>query len=474
MANQDRYLQMYRGRWRYWRRVPKAVQDLDTRGVVQVSLGTSDKTKARIRRDAQEEADNLYWAALQTGGDPEKAADRYDAAKARAKALGVTFRSLDELIAEAPIDELVKRINMLDGKTGVQKTHEAEAVLGAVPQKRMKISDAYEEFIQKCCTEALAGKSVKQVKSYKKIKLRAVNNFIKLNGDLYLDKITPEHGQVVYDWWAKRVAGDDGPKVSANSANRDLGDLRRIYRDVSKRLGNAQSPNPFADLTFRESKRQKKKRPPFPEIWIREKLLVADGYTKEPGVKRSQGINREALKIFLTVIGTGCRPSEICNIRPGRIHMTDNLPKIVGNSVVGEIPYLEIEFEEDREIKTETSIRNIPLVGIAYEAMKRSPNGFPRYKDKEDNFSQIMRKHLLKRGLFPTEDHKIYSARHSFEDRMKKLGIDSEMRVLLMGHGIDREEYGVGGDMELRYQIMAKVDRPYDPKLLDVLDGRLR
>ncbi|WP_395175477.1 DUF6538 domain-containing protein [Roseibium alexandrii] len=150
MANQDRYLQMYRGRWRYWRRVPKAVQDLDTRGVVQVSLGTSDKTKARIRRDAQEEADNLYWAALQTGGDPEKAADRYDAAKARAKALGVTFRSLDELIAEAPIDELVKRINMLDGKTGVQKTHEAEAVLGAVPQKRMKISDAYEEFIQKC------------------------------------------------------------------------------------------------------------------------------------------------------------------------------------------------------------------------------------------------------------------------------------------------------------------------------------
>jgi len=474
MARDDRYLQLFRGRWRYFRRVPKSVAHIDDRGIVQVALGTDDKALARIRRDAQEEADNLYWSTLQTGGDQKQAAERYDVAKARAKALGVTFRSLDELVAEAPIEEFVERMALLSGKAGGRLKRDAEAVLGAVPEQRMRMSEAYEEFIEKCCTEALTGKSVKQVKAYKKVKLRAVSNFIKLNGDLYLDEVTADHGRVVYDWWARRVAGEDGPKMSANSANRDLGDLRRIYREVSKRLGSSSGPNPFADLTFRESKRQKKKRPPFPEIWIREKLLVAESYAKDPGVKRAQGLNMEALKIFLTVLGTGCRPSEICNIRPSRIHLTDRLPQIQGEKVIGEIPYLEIEFEEDREIKTETSIRNIPLVGIAFEAMKRAPQGFPRYKDKEDNFSQIMRKHMTNRGLFPTPDHKVYSARHSFEDRMKKMSIDAEMRQLLMGHSTDREEYGVGGDMELRFLIMSKLDRWYDPNLLALMDGRLR
>jgi hypothetical protein len=52
-------------------------------------------------------------------------------------------------------------------------------------------------------------------------------------------------------------------------------------------------------------------------------------------------------------------------------------------------------------------------------------------------------KFFRENGLFPTPDHKIYSFRHTFEDRLKEAGIDDELWRLLMGHAIDRSEYAL-------------------------------
>ncbi|WP_371256886.1 DUF6538 domain-containing protein [Roseibium sp. TrichSKD4] len=76
MAREDRYLQLYRGMWRYWRRVPKAVSHLDDRKVIQVALGTRNIEVARVRRDAMESADNQYWTSLRTVGANEQAEAR--------------------------------------------------------------------------------------------------------------------------------------------------------------------------------------------------------------------------------------------------------------------------------------------------------------------------------------------------------------------------------------------------------------
>jgi integrase len=461
MKKEDRYLQLFRGRWRYYRRVPKAVSHIDSRKIIQIALGTANIEIARIRRDGFEEADDLYWSALMSGGDPEAAGNRYEAAKSRAKALGVTFKSLDELVQSAPLEELAERILLLRGKKGAQLQADSEAVLGAVKPERLKLSKAYDVFIQKCAAEALSGKSEKQIKSYKKVKLRAVNNFIKINGDLHIDEITDEHAQRVFDWWSDRITGkNSGKRMSGNSGNRDIGNLRLIYREVFKRQGDKKRPNPFDGLSFQDPKRLKEDVPPFPTVWIRDKLLIAESYSRLPDQRRSTGLNNQALKIWLTVIETGCRPSEVCNLVPNRIHLEHD------------IPHIEVNFDPDREIKTESSTRKIPLVGIAFEAVKRSPDGFPRYKDKEDTFSAVIMKHLRSRNLLPSASHIAYSARHSFEDRMKKAHIDSEMRRLLMGHSIDREEYGEGGDLELRLELLKRIELPFDERLLDLMDGR--
>ncbi len=42
---------------------------------------------------------------------------------------------------------------------------------------------------------------------------------------------------------------------------------------------------------------------------------------------------------------------------------------------------------DDRVLKTSFSWRDIPLVGISLEALRRFPKGFPQYRDNGDAFS---------------------------------------------------------------------------------------
>jgi hypothetical protein len=65
-----------------------------------------------------------------------------------------------------------------------------------------------------------------------------------------------------------------------------------------------------------------------------------------------------------------------------------------------------------------------------------------------------------------TPNHKIYSFRHMFEDRLKEAGIDDELRRLLMGHAIDRPKYGSGGSLEWRQTELRKIELAFDPSIV--------
>jgi len=122
-------------------------------------------------------------------------------------------------------------------------------------------------------------------------------------------------------------------------------------------------------------------------------------------------LNAEALAIFLVLIETGARPSEICNLIPEHIHLRAN------------VPYISVDFQEERVIKTESSVRDIPLMGVALAVMRKFSSGFPRYRDKEDTLSATLMKHLRAKKLLPSSAHRVYSTRHSFEKRMLEAGV---------------------------------------------------
>lgn len=54
-------------------------------------------------------------------------------------------------------------------------------------------------------------------------------------------------------------------------------------------------------------------------------------------------------------------------------------------------------------------------------------------------------------------EHSLYCLRHSFEDRMLMAGIDERLRRDFLGHRLDRERYGSGGDLAFRHGEISKV-----------------
>jgi integrase len=275
-----------------------------------------------------------------------------------------------------------------------------------------------------------------------------VNNFISLVSDKAMEDITVEDAQKIHQYWNARIAPKEGRRTaSASSGNRDLGNLRVLYSSYFTYNGDRERKNPFDGFSF--STRIKKSRPPIPTEWIRGTIL-------KPGTLAT--LNEEARGILLIMIETGARPSEICNLEPDAIRVDQTVPHLAIEP--------RIDPDDPREIKTASSRRLVPLVGVALEAAKRHQSGFPRYRNRENDLSATLNKYLRTNKLFPTKDHKVYSFRHSFEDRMKDGGLEDELRRILMGHTIDRPKYGSGGSLEWRRDELMKIVLPFDPAIV--------
>src|SRR5882724_9954500 len=78
--------------------------------------------------------------------------------------------------------------------------------------------------------------------------------------------------------------------------------------------------------------------------------------------------------------------------------------------------------EAGKSSKTAFRPRQIPLVGLALDAFKACPNGFTDYIDKPDYLAIILGGHIRGKGLFPSDEHTLYSLRHSFQDRLTARG----------------------------------------------------
>jgi integrase len=153
-------------------------------------------------------------------------------------------------------------------------------------------------------------------------------------------------------------------------------------------------------------------------------------------------LNEQARDIALVMVNTGARLSEVANLTRQVIHL-DNV----------DVSHIEIS-GEDRELKTSASERKIPLVGVSLAAMKKNPDGFPRYADKP-GLSGTLNAYLRENGLLEGAAT-IYSLRHSFEDRQLVAEVDERIRRDLMGHALGgRQRYGAGMPLARVSEILA-------------------
>lgn len=407
------------------RRVPVRYAKIERRGVILMSLHT-DSEKVALEKAS------TVWAELESAWEAEVngaqaiAKERFEAAKKIAERRGFAWMPADR-VADLPLDELLDRVEatrLTDGRTDQFR---AEAMLGLADIPKFNVSTALDEYWV-LAADRTRGMSADQIRRWKNPRIKAINNFISVCGDLEVEAITADNMLDFRQWWWERIEVEG---LTPNSANKDFVHLGQVLKTVC-RMKRLNFDPPVQGLNFKED--EKGKRPSYSESFIRKTLLA-------PGAL--DGLNADARLILLGMVNTGYRPSEGANLQPHHIILDQS------------IPYINI-VAEGRRLKTRRSRRQIPLTGVSLEAFRSMPGGPDRYRDKP-GLSATLNKFLRANGLVETPRHTVYSLRHGLEDRMLIAGVDERVRRDVLGHALDREEYGEGGGLAMRQKALLKV-----------------
>ena len=416
------------GIWYLVRRVPKAYQGHDTRKLITLTTGirVSEDPRGIAARSAVIELDtNLhrYWRDLAFGTTTQPT-ERYQHSLDTARQLGVDYAPAKDL-AVLPTKALLKRIAVLDNPATARSGAAFSAVLGGESAPVLMLShlpDLYEQ------TEKLsmANKSTHQQHKWRVERKSTIATFIEiLGGDKPITGISRDDVLRLRSYWQDRIVGGE---IAIDSVNKYIGRIGAMYRAVSDaKMLNL--PAIFDKTAIRGGKMDQ--RIPYRPEFIQNRIL-AEGQFAD--------LNEEARRVIYLLVETGLRLSEACNLNERTIILDHAVPHVRVRS-------------DGREMKTQQSQRDIPLVGVALMAMQLQPRGFPRYLDRADSLSALVNKAFTFRGLRPNGET-LYSLRHTFKDRLRAAGATDELKDALMGHARDQPAYGFGYSLEIKHALL--------------------
>jgi len=370
------------------------------------------------------------WRPLwrsKVGGETKKKPSFYEEVRYTARVLGFDYVENDQLI-DLHIEKRLERLEALIAKGVAEQPTARAALLGTQKRPVFPLSRLFEEY-EASVRDEIRDLSPAQLRIWRNGRIRAVERFVGLVGDKPVTEITPDDGLDYADWWRERVSKGN---ALAKTANKDIGQLSRMLKDMSVRR-RFNLPDIFKGLRLRGE--IKNSRSPFEPEFIQDRLLAPHAL---------DGLNEDARFVLYAVMETGLRPSEVVNLRENAIHLD------------APIPYVQV-LPDGRRLKTQDSMREIPLVGVALAAMRRRPEGFPRYRDKSSSLSGTVNKFLEENGLRPTEDHTVYSLRHSFKDRLVAVEAPDSLIDSLMGHRTGKPKYGRGPSLELKLKFLELI-----------------
>jgi integrase len=253
--------------------------------------------------------------------------------------------------------------------------------------------------------------------------------------------ITREQARKVQEF----IRGEVGSK---STVDRYLNDIRAIINHAIAEVTELHGlTNHFTGLPVLGSGRggdtsEKNKRLPFTESElqkIRHRI-------------KTHADNLDLHLMWRLLEGTGCRLAEVTGLR-------------VKDLVVdGAMPHVDVEWHEDRRIKTDPSRRQVPLFGDALEAAKealkltKGPMLFPRYgiEGGNTNASAALGKHVRK----VTDDRRkvTHSLRHNMEDTLDLAEVDTNDQNLILGHTLGGMAERYGGP-ERRLEVATRAMR---------------
>lgn len=395
-----------------YRRIPARYAPLGLGKFYKKSLKTED------RDVAQEKADQIWrlkvgeWDAL-LAGEADRADEYHQRVVKVADRLGHPYLSASE-ISQEPLSAVLRRVHSVDSSSEVQ----ADALLGgssAPPLALTSLAEAYEEVMRPDNIQ----KSEAQMTRWRNGIARTVDAFIEAVGNKAVLDLTAADAFAYKTKLSDRLAAGE---IAAYTVNREMYTLNAaLKRTIKNRFGK--DVDLFSGLLVKDKKSKRRNRQvSFSPDWITGKLLDRSLYGRT---------NEEAVDVFLCMVNTPARPSELLALRAATIRLDHP------------VPHISVE-PDGRETKTVAAERQIPLVGLSLEILRKYPDGFPRYQGRANTWSAVINKQLRANGLMPTEEHKATSLRHSLSDRLLNAGCTEAIKDQLFGHVEDGTPYGEG------------------------------
>lgn len=422
------------GLWHMRMVVPIRYASLELPKEIHRSLKTGDEKEADARLVVMEHQIMAELDARLVGQKPG-GLGHFESIAALASSRRWGYKTAAEL-AEGPLDEILRRVADLLGARDSPGSLASAAALGGIERPRFRISEVA-NLMNEWFAEEVRDKDHTQTRTWTYRWKRPASKVVELLGhDPVFSEINRAQAVSLRDALKDRVIEGD---MLGKSAQKELRNLALLWKKFHIHLGIDEMLIPSC---------------PFSGLAQRLDLLDEDTQKLEipgdcldrivtPGVLDS--IKPDTRDVTYVLSETGCRQSEITGLPPASIHLD------------GPVPYIEIKREVGefaREIKNKSSRRNIPLVGVALEAMQRNPDGFPRFRGK-GSFSAEANRALHDLNLLP-DDVTIGGMRHTFESRLRAVHVRNDHIAELMGHSVKiargREVYGNMMDLHAKLE----------------------
>ncbi|MBY6165927.1 tyrosine-type recombinase/integrase [Pseudooceanicola nitratireducens] len=248
-------------------------------------------------------------------------------------------------------------------------------------------------------------------------------------GDLPLASLTRDQARKVRDDLLATPKKSGQGLLLVSSVQRELNSIKAmIALGIMEHDLKGEVSNPFENLSMPASTRKGfvsewEERDPLPDeilVAVRRRILTR---TRRPDLKL----------IWRLLQATGCRGAEISGLQIADVVLD------------APIPHLWVRWNAERQLKTKTSTRPIPLIGDGLNAAKaalqmasqtdqKNPALFPFYSHEggPDAASGALMNHV--RNVTKNPRHVVYSLRHNIKSWLGQSGASERDENRLLGH----------------------------------------
>ncbi|WP_157747891.1 hypothetical protein [Sinorhizobium sojae] len=356
----------------------------------------------------------------------------FERTKEAAGYLGFEYRPAEQFQAASVEDSVAMLSKLLTARDLIQPNAiERAAFGGAIDVPALSASKLYARY-KEIQPDKVAGKNEVQAQVIWRKFERTAEFFIAKMGDRDITKLTKKD---IVEYRAKLVACVENGEFKSDAGNKYLMNLRQMIREVMETDYEGDFKDPFDKVKRITGFKDDAARLHFTNDEARAIRVKLDTFKG----------NQQFKAMMLVAENTGAGVTELCFLAPSDIVLD------------AEIPHIKLRPNEFRaSLKTDERERDLPLIGVALDAMKQYPSGFADYRDPNGPGRVYRAAYALIKPVVPDKSFAGY--RHRLVTLLRNSEAKDQFQNAIMGHATEGMGAHYGGPVWLKNMKKALED----------------